>query len=93
MNCYRLSSNTIDYRLYRLIAPGLRRQRQLSKNTSDAMQDYLDDWGNHKRLERTEFFNPFKPLYVQILQADLHTLLKRITVFIRISAHPNGRKS
>ena len=38
------------------------------------MQDYLDDWGNHKRLERTEFFNPFKILYVQILQADLHTL-------------------
>ena len=38
------------------------------------MQDYLDDWGNHKRLERTDFFNPFKTLYVQILQADLHTL-------------------
>ena len=94
MNCYRLSSNTIDYRLHRLITPGLRRQGQLSRNTSDAIQDNLDDWGNHKRLERTEFFTNLSPYtLVQILQADLHTLLKGITVFIRISAHPKGRKS
>ena len=42
--------------------------------TTEAI-DNMDDWGNHKCLERTEFFTHLSPYtHVQILQADLHTL-------------------
>ena len=66
MNCYRSLSNTIDYQLYRLITPGLTRQRQLLIWTIGVI---TSAW------KELTFFTHLSPYtHVQILQADLHTL-------------------
>ena len=64
-----LLSTVVEY--YRLLIVSIDHARV---KTTEAI-DNMNDWGNHKRLERTEFFTHLSPYtHVQILQADLHTL-------------------